>query len=308
MNDLMLYGLLFLIAFFLLIILVLDLRYMYYVRYAEHIIKTNSYTFYKAFSKISTKKKREAVYIVYAFCRYADDIIDEHHDEKGLQELKDNLEKFRQGHKIKHPIFRSLAYVKDTFYPKGYDFQPYFDMIEGQYMDTTIHTYQKLDDLLHYCYHVASSVGIMLIPILSGDSSKKLNDFAIHLGYAMQLTNILRDIGEDYKKGRIYIPTEILSKFNVSIEHEIQHGPTKAFKSMFDYVEHEARQYYQKALVNIHLFPKDVKKPLFYAAILYRAILDKCKALNYDVLSQKPFLSDLEKMEVIKKEGFLYAS
>jgi len=146
-----------------------------------------------------------------------------------------------------------------------------------------------------------------LIPILSGESSKQLNDFAIHLGYAMQLTNILRDVGEDYKKGRVYIPTEILSKFDVSIEHEVQKGPTQAFKRMFDYVEHEARHYYQKALVNMHVFPKDVKKPLFYAAILYRAILDKCKSLNYDVLHQKPFLSDIEKMEVIKKEGLPHA-
>jgi phytoene synthase len=302
------YSLIAIIAISIIIALWKDLRYAYYVAYAEKIIKTNSYTFYKAFSKISTKQKREAVYIVYAFCRYADDIIDEHKDEVALKQLQTNLEQFKAGKRVNHPIFKALYYVKKAFYHHDYDFKPYFDMIEGQYMDTHKTRYESIEDLLVYCYYVASSVGLMLIPILAGETSKKLEDFAVHLGYAMQLTNILRDVGEDYKKNRIYIPKNVLETFDIDLEYELKEGPTDHFKKMFTHVERIARNYYDKALKDIELFPKDVRKPLYYAAILYRAILDKSKEVGYDTLHQKPFLTDQEKMDVIKNEAKSYAS
>jgi phytoene synthase len=278
-----------------------SIRYHYYIGYAKHIIKTNSFTFYKAFSKISDKKKRNAVYVVYAFCRYADDVIDEHQDLEALKTLKLQLEAFKHHEKPKDKIFKALELIRKDFYQKDYDFKPYFDMIEGQYMDVSIHRYETLDDLLHYCYHVASSVGFMLLPILSQQQSKELDTFALELGYAMQITNILRDIGEDFKKDRIYIPQYFLKKYHIDLEHEMTHGPTESFKKMFDELAIISKNYYSQALKHIDLFSEDVRKPLYYAAILYRAIIDKCIELDYQVLTQKPFLSDEEKMKVIKE-------
>ena len=280
------------------------LKYYYYVNYAKQIIKTNSYTFYKAFSKIEDTKKRDAVYIVYAFCRYADDVIDEHQDVEALEKLKLDLQAFKDYNKPKHKIFKALTLIRKEFYHKDYDFKPYFDMIEGQFMDLSINRYETLDELLTYCYHVASSVGFMLLPILSKHQSKELDFFALELGYAMQITNILRDIGEDFKKDRIYVPQSFLNKYQVSIEEEMLDGPTHTFKSMFNDLADIAKSYYSNALKHIDLFSDDVRKPLYYAAILYRAILDKCVELDYQVLNQKPFLSDQEKMKVIK-EGHL---
>lgn len=281
-----------------------DVRYLYYSNYAKHIIKNNSYTFYKAFSLIKDRKKRDAIYIVYAFCRYADDVIDEYKDVKALNILKEDLTKFKDGVVSNSKIFKSLHLISNTYYDKNYDYKPYFDMIKGQEMDLSIHSYDTIEDLLNYCYHVASSVGMMLIPILAKDD-EVLHTFALHLGYAMQITNILRDIGEDFKKDRIYIPKDVLSLYEINLAEEMKKGPSKHFINMFLHMENIARNYYDQALNNIHLFPSDVKKPLYYAAILYRAILDKCKEVGYDVLHQKPFLNDEEKMQVIRNEGRL---
>ena len=127
------------------------LKKRYYIRYCENVIKENSFTFYKAFSKIDDKTKREAVYVVYAFCRYADDLIDEHQDENGLIQLQSDLTYFISGKKPKHPIFKALTYIR-ALYPEGYDFKPYFDMIQGQFMDLKKQQYKSFEDLLDYCY------------------------------------------------------------------------------------------------------------------------------------------------------------
>lgn len=269
------------------------------IKYCENIIKTNSFTFYKAFSKIKSKRKREAVYVVYAFCRYADDLIDEYQDTQALIQLQTDLTYFISGKAPRTYIFKALELIKDL-YPKGYNYKPYFDMIHGQFMDVEKHSYTSLEDLLNYCYYVASSVGYMLLPILSPMYHKELEPFALKLGYAMQITNILRDIGEDYKNGRIYIPKTLLKKYGVKLKNEMDSGPSNAFIDLFCELEETARTYYDEALKQIDMFEDDVKKPLFYAAVLYRAILDKIKENKYEVFHQKNFLSDKEKQRVIE--------
>ena len=268
------------------------------IRKCKNIIKKNSLTFYKAFSKIKNSKIRNGVYIVYAFCRYADDLIDENKDVKGLLDLKEDLKNHAKGLKINKPIFRALNLIKDR-YPKEYDYQPYFDMIEGQFMDVNRFEYENMEQLLKYCYFVASSVGFMLLPILEPENHEKLHNFAKELGYAMQITNILRDVGEDFNKGRIYLPKNLLKKFKVDLEYEMSNGPSKEFKLLFDYLEEEARNYYSNSLKEINYFNNKVKLPLYYAAILYRGILDKIKENKYDVFNKRNFLNDSEKTELI---------
>ena len=269
------------------------------IKYCENIIKTNSYTFYKAFSKITDKRKREAVYIVYAFCRYADDLIDEHNDTQGLIQLQTDLTYFIAGKMPKSRIFKALDIIR-PMYPEGYDFKPYFDMIHGQFMDLEKHQYETLEELLNYCYYVASSVGYMLLPILSPEQHKELENFALKLGYAMQITNILRDVGEDYKNGRTYLPKALLKNHQVTLDNEMVHGPSNAFIELFKELEDKARSFYDEALTQIDMFDEDVKKPLYFAAILYRAILDKIAENKYQVFHQKNFLTDKEKQRVIQ--------
>lgn len=265
----------------------------------ETIIKENSLTFYKAFSKIKDKKKREAIYAVYAFCRYADDLIDEKHDIEGLKQLKIDLDQYKDGRTPDHFRFRALKQTTRDYYPKTYDYQPFYDMIKGQEMDADFKEIKTEKDLLNYCYHVAGTVGLMLTPILS-KNYKLLNEFAVTLGYAMQITNILRDIGEDYKNQRIYIPTEILEKANYSKE-QLAHGKINdEFIHLFEYLAKKAENYYRRALDDMYLFPNDVKVPLGLAIILYREILNACRENKYDVFSKKNFVSEQKKEELIQ--------
>jgi phytoene/squalene synthetase len=284
-------------VFFLLVLIVLRERRL--IKYCEDIIKKNSLTFYKAFSKIENKKQRQAVYVVYAFCRYADDLIDEHQDIKGLNQLEEELHAFKNKKKTSLLVFKALRIIVDQFYGENYDYQPYFEMIQGQRMDVTITSYETMNDVLSYCYYVASSVGLMLLPILAPNKHQELKEFAIQLGYAMQITNFLRDVGEDYLKGRIYIPQETLKKYQVNIEYEFKNGPTESFKTLFDALASQARQYYQYAYDHIDAFSQDVRKPLLYAAKLYEAILDECMT-DYDVLTKKHFVSNDKKIKIIK--------
>ena len=173
-------------------------------------------------------------------------------------------------------------------------------MIEGQRMDITIKSYEKLEDVLSYCYYVASSVGLMLLPILAPKKHHELREFAIQLGYAMQITNFLRDVGEDFKKGRIYIPQSLLKTYNIQIKEEMIEGPSERFKHLFDELSGIARNYYQYAYDNIDAFSKDVSKPLLYAAKLYEAILDEC-ITDYDVFRQKHFVTQEKKIAIIKQ-------
>jgi len=299
MNDWFTLSLFIFAGFVVFLLVLIVLRERRLIKYCENIIKKNSLTFYKAFSKIENKKQRQAIYVVYAFCRYADDLIDEHQDIKGLNQLEEELHAFKNKKKTSLLVFKALRIIVDQFYGENYDYQPYFEMIQGQRMDVTITSYETMDDVLSYCYYVASSVGLMLLPILAPNKHQELKEFAIQLGYAMQITNFLRDVGEDYLKGRIYIPQETLKKYQVNIEHEFKNGPTESFKTLFNALASQARQYYQYAYDHIDAFSQDVRKPLLYAAKLYEAILDECMT-DYDVLTKKHFVSNDKKIKIIK--------
>jgi phytoene/squalene synthetase len=299
MNDWFTLSLFIFAGFVVFLLVLIVLRERRLIKYCEDIIKKNSLTFYKAFSKIENKKQRQAVYVVYAFCRYADDLIDEHQDIKGLNQLEEELHAFKNKKKTSLLVFKALRIIVDQFYGENYDYQPYFEMIQGQRMDVTITSYETMNDVLSYCYYVASSVGLMLLPILAPNKHQELKEFAIQLGYAMQITNFLRDVGEDYLKGRIYIPQETLKKYQVNIEYEFKNGPTESFKTLFDALASQARQYYQYAYDHIDAFSQDVRKPLLYAAKLYEAILDECMT-DYDVLTKKHFVSNDKKIKIIK--------
>lgn len=262
-------------------------------------IQTNSLTFYKAFSKIKSRKKRKAIYAVYDFCRYADDLVDEYQDEEKLNKLEKDLIKHISGTYVNSYRFRALKRHTYKLYDKD-DYQAFFDMIKGQKMDLHGYEYKTLDDLLTYSYYVAGTVGLMLVPILAYKDKKELKDFAIHLGYGMQITNILRDIGEDYKLNRIYIPKDMMDKAKYTIDDLKSGTINNEFKVLFEKLAHLAETYFNEALQKIDLFPKDSRKPLAYSIILYKAILDQCRASDYDVFSKKNFVSDEKKIEIIK--------
>lgn len=266
----------------------------------ETVIKDNSKTFYKAFSKIKDRHKRNGVYAVYAFCRMTDDAIDVAGDIDLLDRYENELKAFKNGDVPDHFMWRALKDTTKRFYPKDDDFKPFFEMIEGQRMDIDHKGYQKLEDLLDYCYHVASTVGLMLLPILAPKNHRHLRDFAVELGYAMQITNILRDIGEDARNGRIYLPKELLAQANLTSEDLVHGKITDEFMLLFEKLAGIAEDYYDKALAKIHAFDSDVRLPLGLSIVLYRAIIDACRVSGYDVFTKKNHVSDETKNKLIE--------
>ena len=275
-------------------------KYWYPLFQAKQVIKKNSLTFYKAFSKIQDADKRHAIYAVYAFCRTADDLVDIDQDEQGLIKLEEELKAFIKHVPLKHWRWQALNITTKQYYDENYDYKPFFEMIQGQKMDLNHQGFETLEELLEYCYYVAGTVGLMLIPILSPDHKHELEKFAIHLGYGMQLTNILRDVGEDFKNNRIYLPKDLMKKANYSKE-DLAHGIiNRAFIELFESLAQRAETYFNEALRQIDLFPKDTRLPLALSIILYRAIMDSCRENGYDVFNKKNYVSDEKKNQLIE--------
>lgn len=263
----------------------------------ENVIAENSRTFYKAFSLLP-KADRQAVWAVYAFCRRVDDLVDESiHPEENLRAFEREFDEFLDG-RFDASDAMWLA-LEDVFKRYSMDPVPFKEQLKGQEMDLTIHRYATLDDLLIYCYHVASTVGLMLLPILAPGKVEELKQDAISLGLAMQLTNILRDVGEDLQRGRIYMPTERLEHFEVS-EWCMRKGVmSEGFQAAWEELAREAENHYEKANRTIHLYPKRSQIPLKSASHFYRHILTTIREKDYQVFTTKHFVPDERKDEIL---------
>lgn len=266
----------------------------------ELIIKENSKTFYKAFSMLKAKQDRQAIYAIYAYCRVVDDAIDEYKDIDLLNSYESKLMDMIKGDVPTDFIFRSLNEVIKHYYPKAYDFKPYFDLIEGQRRDFLFTQPKTLDDLLKYCYHVAGVVGEMLSYVLAPKSViGELKLVARNLGEAMQITNILRDIGEDRKRKRIYIPLDVMHQFNYT-QKDLELGVVNhGFIQMFEYLANYAHKKYEIALEKLHLFKPDARKPLLLASKMYEEIIPTIRSNNYDVYNIRSVVSDERKKEMV---------
>lgn len=266
-------------------------------KYCQDIIKDNSKTFYKAFSLLK-KEKANAIYAVYAYCRVVDDSIDVYDSPEKLKKLEKKLIDFEKGVIPNEPLWRAL---KDVFERYNMDISPFYEMIEGQKMDINYSQPKTQGELLNYCYYVAGTVGKMLLPILASKNIDSINADQIKLGEAMQITNILRDIGEDFKNGRIYIPIEIMKKYEYT-ENDLKNKIINDnFKKMWDFEAEKAQEMYDDFYKFIDLFDDDSKKPVIASAKLYNAILDAVRKNNYDCLTKKNYVTNLEKMKIISK-------
>ncbi|MBM7647568.1 phytoene synthase [Bacillus ectoiniformans] len=265
----------------------------------EDTIKHHSKTFYYAFSFLP-ETKRQAVWAVYGFCRKADDIVDE--GSRPLEELlifEAEMYRFFQGDFSKEdPVWVALA---DVFQRFPMDKQPFIDMLNGQKMDLESKPFHTLGDVLDYSYHVASAVGLMLLPILAPNQDRQLYDGAVSLGYAMQLTNILRDIGEDLERGRVYLPAKLLQKYHYSVEDLKRGVINPAFIGVWEEMARESEKYYERAKATFHLYPREARVPVKAAAYFYQAILKEVRKQGYDVFAKKNYVSAEIKEEILSK-------
>lgn len=263
--------------------------------HCETIIKHHSKSFYAAFSKLP-EQKAKSVYAIYAFCRQADDLIDVEKNPEKLKEMKKQLEDFQRGAHPDEPMWRALAVVFDH-YPL--EIQAFFDMLEGQRRDVQFKQPETQADLEEYSYYVAGSVGLMLLPILS-KNWKTIIEEAKELGKAMQITNILRDIGEDAAEGRIYLPKDRMLEYGVTQEMINEHKPTKAFIDLWEYEAQRAEDCYDKSFAMMPAIDEDCRGPLLAASYLYREILYAVRENNYQVFTQRNAVSKARKMWLLK--------
>ncbi len=266
----------------------------------EQVIKKHSATFYRAFSTIQDKHRRQGIFAVYAFCRYVDDLIDEHHDLKGLHTYKSELDDFVKGYQKKGFRWLALDDTRKRFYADEKAFIPFYEMIEGQEFDAHPVRIETMDQLLKYADLVASSVGKMLLPMLAPNSQKDLSPFAVSLGRAFQLTNILRDIGEDYRRDRIYLPSILMKQYGYTEKDLKAQRVNPDFINVWENIAKIAEANYREAETWIAFFPNDIRFSLHASLVLYRAILDVIRRERYQVMNQKIYVSQVEKTKLLQ--------
>jgi len=236
------------------------------------------------------KKQREAIYRVYAFCRAMDDVVDGSlsKEEKGsrMAEWRKELDRCYAGHPT-HSITRSLLHPIRTF---GLTRGHFEELINGVEMDLTITRYETFTELSRYSYRVASAVGLLCLEIF-GCTENRHKDYAIKLGTAFQLTNILRDLKTDAARGRIYLPLEDLQRFGYSEEELLSHTYNGRFIALMQHECRRAREIYREA--EALLLPQD-RRPLIASLIMtaiYRSLLRRIEVIHYNVFMQKAILS-----------------
>lgn len=258
-------------------------------------MKENSKTFYMAFNKLPSPKK-EAVWVYYALNRRLDNIGDLQHDTSMLQEEEKKLDVFLQGQTIEDPIYRCMEEVEKIF---PIDVHAVKAMFKGQYADAEQKSIETEQDFFDYCYNVAGSVGDMLLPILAVTNKDILHQSACDIGTAMQITNILRDVGEDFKEGRIYLPKEKLLEYGVDLEQCIKNGPSEQFIDLWEYYASIAEKKYQSGLSVIRLYDNDSRFILYAAADLYGAIINESRVKGYG-LTHRAYLTTLSKLKRLR--------
>ncbi len=264
---------------------------------AHEIAKKSKSSFYYAFNLLP-EQKRDAMNTVYAFCRQTDDLVD---DSNLPEEIKyENLHKWRveleksiYGNSD-YALFNKLIKVIKQF---NIPIEPFFELIKGMEMDLQQKRYLNFDDLQLYCYRVASTVGLMCIEIF-GYKNKSAKEFAVNLGMALQLTNILRDVKVDAENGRIYIPQSDLAKFNYSENDLMNNSYNENFVSLMKFESDRAKNYFRKANENLDL----EDKPSMFAARamqhIYYKLLQKIEEKNYDVFKEKIKVSKIDKVGI----------
>ena len=265
-------------------------------------MKKGSLTFYRAFSLLS-KPDRQAVMAVYTFCRLLDDAVDESdRPEESLAEFLHAFNRFLAGEEQDHPLWIAL---RDVWQRYDMDVQPFFELAEGMRWDLHKSRYATFEETEQYSYYAASTVGLMLLPILvpNADAStrQELRQGAIDLGIAMQLTNILRDVGEDLARDRIYLPQALLAEHHVTEQILIERQVTPAFITVWETVAARAEALYTRARATHHLYPVASRKPVQAAALLYEGILDAARANAYDVFTKRAYVSTLQKGKLLAK-------
>lgn len=277
-------------------------------RRCEYVTKLFSKTFYTG-TTLMRKDTRPHVWAIYAWCRRTDDIVDSPRAliskdtlTRDLSIWEQRLDQIWSGQAA--DLF-DLA-MADTVrtYPTM-SVQPYKDMIAGMVMDVPglgQDRYRTFDDLYLYCYRVAGTVGLMTLPILGtadGYTEDQASESAVALGIGFQLTNILRDVGEDLERGRIYLPQDELKAFGMTEEDIFRCVVTPRYKEFMQFQIERARKYYRIAEAGVHMLSPDARFAVQASLDLYSRILNVIERNDYDNFRKRAFTTKFEKLSIL---------
>ncbi len=252
--------------------------------------------------------KRRAIWAIYVWCRRTDELMDsEEAQARPVAELADRLDRWEDKTRAMfngHVDDDLDAVMVDTLerFPQG--IQPYLDMIEGQRMDLTWTRYPRFEDLRLYCYRVAGTVGLMTQGVMGVDGAYTSapwsdcpdpSDAAVALGIANQLTNILRDVGEDRGRGRIYLPQEDLERFGYSEDDLMAGRLNTAWRELMIFQLQRAREWFSRSEAGVRWLSRDARWPVWTSLRLYRRILDAIERIDYDVFNRRAYVSRFSK-------------
>jgi len=256
------------------------------------ITEEHSRTFFLA-SVLMPRVQRKAIRALYAFCRISDDMVDEARENR-----QETLQQWRKRTLEQHPADDDLVALAwaDTRVRHGIPQEYAEQLLDGVASDLTKKRYAHFSELADYCYAVASTVGLMSMHIIDY-SSREAIPYAVKLGVALQLTNILRDVGEDWANGRLYLPQDELAAFNLT-EADIAAGRNdERWQAFMRFQIERARRLYDEALPGIAMLGQQGRLAVAAAAELYRSILDDIERNQYDVFGRRAQVSGWEKLK-----------
>lgn len=252
------------------------------------------------------KTQRKAMTALYAFCREVDDVVDECTD-FSVAQTKLNWWKSEVANLYantpQHPVTKALQPFVSQF---NLAQEHFLEIIDGMEMDLKFNRYEDFKQLQLYCYRIASVVGLLSASIF-GFKNRKTLKYAHDLGMAFQLTNIIRDVGEDARRGRIYLPLDEMRKANVSEEDILQSRESPAVKELIEYQIERAETYYDKALRELPAEDTKQQRAGLMMAAIYRTLLREIKTDSAEkVLNSRTSIPPLRKFMLAMQTYFKY--
>ncbi|MGE5523938.1 MAG: presqualene diphosphate synthase HpnD [Rhodospirillaceae bacterium] len=251
-------------------------------------------SFYYSFLFLPEERRR-AITALYAFCREVDDVVDEVSDadvaRAKLGWWSSEVERVYRGG-AQHPVALALA---DIVKPFELEEDRLHEIVAGMFMDLDHDRYATFDGLKHYCHHVAGVVGVLSAKIFGYQHPDTL-DYAEELGLAFQLTNIIRDVGEDARRNRIYLPLEELSRFGVSEADILSARQTENFQQLMSFQIERALNHYDQAFAKLPAGDRKAQRPGIVMAAIYRTLLKEIADDGCQVLTQRTALTPVRKL------------
>lgn len=261
-------------------------------------------SFYYSFLFLSPLQ-RQAIQAIYAFCREVDDIVDEYQDltiaKIKLSWWHKEIERLFAGQAL-HPISQAIAEANKRYPLKS---ELFHTLLKGMEMDLEHNGYRTFEDLKLYCYRVASAAGLLGAEIFGYQDSKTL-EYAEYLGVAFQLVNIIRDVGEDAQRGRVYLPEDELQQFNISTSTILSKQYSENFRRLMQHQANRARFYYQKAKDALPKIDTPNQMSGLIMAETYFTLLAEIEKADFQVLHQRISLTPLRKFWIAWKTARRY--